>query len=168
MIYLFMGSGGGKTTNALGLALRAIGHKKQVYIYQFLKWFKKTGEILIEPKLEPYYKILQYGRKGWHGFSNLTEADKRWAELGLDAAYYDMITEEPFLMILDELNLVAHLKLLSKKVIVEFLKQVPEGVNVVLTGRDPPTYLIELADVVVKVDEIKSPDIMICDEGIQW
>ena len=79
-IYLYTGEGAGKTTNALGLALRSVGHKHKVIIIQFLKWWKNTGEFKIARKLVPYYRIYQFGRRGWHGFKNLTEKDKELAQ----------------------------------------------------------------------------------------
>jgi hypothetical protein len=56
-IYLYTGNGAGKTANALGLALRSVGHKRKVIIVQFLKWWKNTGEYKIQKILSPYYEI---------------------------------------------------------------------------------------------------------------
>jgi cob(I)alamin adenosyltransferase len=60
-IYLYYGTGGGKTANALGLALRSVGHNKKVVIIQFLKWKKDIGEYLIKERLVPFYEIYQFG-----------------------------------------------------------------------------------------------------------
>jgi cob(I)alamin adenosyltransferase len=84
--YLYTGTGAGKTTNALGLALRSIGHKRKVIIIQFLKWWKNTGEYKIRHLLAPYYEIHQFGRKGWIGLDNLDERDRRLAEKALNFA----------------------------------------------------------------------------------
>jgi len=75
-IYLYTGTGAGKTTNALGLALRSVGHGHKVVIIQFMKWWKKTGEYKIKKKLYPHYEIYQFGRKGWIGLKKLEEKDK--------------------------------------------------------------------------------------------
>lgn len=72
-IYPYYGTGGGKTTNGLGLALRAVGHRHKVVIIQFMKWWTETGEYLIKDRLKPYYQIYQFGRPGWIRFS---EGDK--------------------------------------------------------------------------------------------
>jgi cob(I)alamin adenosyltransferase len=66
-IYLYTGTGGGKTANALGLALRTVGHRRNVLIIQFMKWWKDTGKYKIRKTLEPYYKIHQFGRKASTG-----------------------------------------------------------------------------------------------------
>ncbi len=72
-IYLYTGNGGGKTANALGLALRSVGHKKSVVIIQFLKWRKDIGEYLIKDKLGSCYEIYQFGRPVWLGNEEKTE-----------------------------------------------------------------------------------------------
>ena len=82
-VYLYTGNGAGKTTNALGLALRSLGHNHKVIIIQFLKWWKNTGEYKFQ-KQNKNYKVYQFGRKGWHGFKNLTEKDKELAHKALD------------------------------------------------------------------------------------
>jgi cob(I)alamin adenosyltransferase len=79
-IYLYIGTGGGKTANALGLALRSVGHNKKVVIIQFLKWRKDIGEYMIKDRLAPYYEIYQFGRKGWIGLSNLGDEDRELAQ----------------------------------------------------------------------------------------
>ena len=76
-IYLYTRTGGGKTANALGLALRSVGHGRKVVIIQFLKWWKNTGEYKIRHKLEPFYEIYLFGRDGWIGLDNLGKEDKK-------------------------------------------------------------------------------------------
>ncbi|MCK4435107.1 cob(I)yrinic acid a,c-diamide adenosyltransferase, partial [Candidatus Bathyarchaeota archaeon] len=85
-VYIYTGTGAGKTANALGLALRSVGHKHKVVLIQFLKWWKNTGEYKIRKMLAPYYEIYQFGRKGWHGLDNLGEEDKELARKALDFA----------------------------------------------------------------------------------
>jgi cob(I)alamin adenosyltransferase len=82
-IYLYTGNGAGKTANALGLALRSVGHKRKVVIIQFLKWWKNTGEYKIRTLLKPYYEIHLFGRKGWIGLSNLGDEDRKLAQKAL-------------------------------------------------------------------------------------
>lgn len=72
-VYLYTGSGAGKTTNALGVALRTVGHEKRAVVIQFMKWRKDTGEYKVRKKLQPYYEIYQFGRKGWEGLDDLDE-----------------------------------------------------------------------------------------------
>jgi len=167
-IYLYTGTGAGKTTNALGLALRSIGHKHKVVIIQFLKWWKNTGEYKIRKMLAPYYEIYQFGRKGWHGLSNLGEEDKKLAEKALKFAEKIVREKKPHLLVLDEINLALHCKLLDVKEVLEFLDKIPKRTDVVLTGRYAPKELIDRAEFVNEIVDIKHPAEMVTTKGIQY
>ncbi len=156
-IYLYTGTGGGKTTNALGLALRCIGHNLSVVIIQFMKWWKEIGEIKIKEKLGSLYEIYQFGRKGWIGLGNLTDEDRKLAEEGLEFARKIVKEKKPFLLVLDEINLAVYCKLLEVDDVLKFLDEIPEETHVVLTGRFAPRELIERADIVNEIVEIKAP-----------
>jgi len=167
-IYLYTGMGGGKTTNALGLALRCVGHKRKVVIIQFLKWWKNIGEYKVRKRLAPYYEIYQFGRKGWHGLSNLGEEDKRMAEKALKFAKKIVKEKKPHLLVLDEINLAVHCKLLDTKDVLCFLNEIPKKTDVVLTGRYAPKELIDRADFVNEIVDIKHPDEIVTRRGIQY
>jgi cob(I)alamin adenosyltransferase len=167
-IYLYTGTGAGKTTNALGLALRSIGHKRKVIIIQFLKWWKNTGEYKIRKMLAPYYEIYQFGRKGWHGLSNLGEEDKKLAHNALIFAGKIVKEKKPHLLVLDEVNLALHCKLLDVKEVVEFLDRIPKKTDVVLTGRFAPRELLDRAEFVNEVVDVKYPKEMVTTKGIQY
>lgn len=167
-IYLYTGMGAGKTTNALGLALRSVGHRHKVVIIQFLKWWKNTGECKIQNMLEPYYEIHQFGRKGWHGLSNLGEEDKKLARKALKFAEKIVKEKKPHLLILDEINLALHCNLLDVKEVLEFLNRIPKKTDVVLTGRYAPRELVERAEFVNEVKEIKYPREIVTKKGIQY
>jgi cob(I)alamin adenosyltransferase len=167
-IYLYTGTGGGKTANALGLALRTVGHKRTVIIIQFMKWWKNTGEHKIRKTLEPYYEIHQFGRKGWHGLNNLKEEDRKLARKALNLARQTMIGKKPHLLVLDEVNLAVHAKLLKKNDVLALLDLVPKRTQVVLTGRFAPKELIERADFVNEVVAIKYPQQIPATKGIQY
>ena len=167
-IYLYTGTGGGKTTNALGLALRCVGHGLKVVIIQFMKWWKNIGEYKIKDKLAPYYEIYQFGREGWIGLGNLTEEDKRLAEKGLEFARKIVKEKRPHLLILDEINLAVYCKLLDVKEVLKFLDEIPEETHVILTGRFASKELIERADIVNEVVEIKAPEKFPTVIGIQY
>ena len=166
-IYLYTGEGGGKTTNALGLALRCLGHGYKVVIIQFLKWWKNTGEYKFRKKFHPQYQIYQFGRKGWIGLDNLDERDKKLAKKGLKFAK-KVAKEKPRLLVLDEINLVLHCKLLDVNDVIEFLKTVPKETNVVLTGRYAPRELVMFADFVNEIVDMKHPDEIPTVRGIQY
>ncbi len=167
-IYLYTGTGAGKTTNALGLALRSVGHKHKVVIVQFLKWWKNTGEYKIREMLEPYYEIYQFGRKGWHGLDNLGEEDKKLAHKALRFVEKIVKEKKPHLLVLDEVNLALYCKLLDIKEVLNLLDKVPKRTDVVLTGRFAPKELIGRADFVNEIVDIKHLKEMVATKGIQY
>ncbi|MEM5829255.1 MAG: cob(I)yrinic acid a,c-diamide adenosyltransferase [Candidatus Aenigmatarchaeota archaeon] len=182
-IYLYTGTGAGKTTNALGLALRAVGHRQKVIIIQFLKWWKNIGEYRIRNMLKRYYKIYQFGRPGWlkvdgkhevkyRGMKfkvrSVEELDKELAKRALKFAEKKMIEEKPHLLVLDEINLAVYLGLLKVEEVLELLEKVPKRTQVVLTGRYAPKELIDRADFVNEIIEVKSPKELVTTKGIQY
>lgn len=167
-VYLYTGTGGGKTANALGLALRSVGHEHKVIIIQFLKWWKNTGEYKIRKRLEPFYEIYLFGREGWIGLDNLGKEDKKLSEDGLKFAKNIVKEKKPHLLVLDEVNLAIHCKMLDTKDVLEFLDSVPDQTDVVLTGRYAPQELIDRADFVNEVNDIKQPKEMVTTKGIQY
>jgi len=167
-IYLYTGTGAGKTTNALGLALRSIGHKHKVIIIQFLKWWKNTGEYKIRHILAPYYEIYQFGRKGWHGLGNLGEEDRKLAFRALKFAERIVKEKKPHLLVLDEINLAVYCKLLDVEEVLRFLDSIPEKTDVVLTGRYAVRELIDRAEFVNEIVEVKYPKEMVTKKGIQY
>lgn len=167
-IYLYTGTGAGKTTNALGLALRSIGHGHRVAIIQFLKWCKNVGEYKIRDTLSPFYEIHQFGREGWHGLGNLGEEDKKLAQKALDFAEKVIEQKEPHLLVLDEINLALHCKLLDVRKVLDFLEKIPEKTDVVLTGRFAPKELLERADFANEIRAIKHPKETVTTKGIQY
>ncbi len=183
-IYLYTGSGGGKTTNALGLALRSIGHNHKVVMIQFLKYWKNTGEYKAMKKLKPYYEIHQFGRPGWfkldgkkpakYKFGNskftvksLEELDKRLASEALNFAK-NVLRKKPHLLILDEINLALHWKLLDIDKVIELLDHVPKITDIVLTGRHAPKKLLAKADFVNEIIDKKHPEKIPLTKGIQY
>ena len=167
-VYLYTGTGGGKTANALGLALRSVGHEHKVIIIQFLKWWKNTGEYKIRKRLEPFYEIYLFGREGWIGLDNLGKEDKKLSEDGLKVAKNIIKEKKLHLLVLDEVNLAIHCKMLDTKDVLEFLDSVPDQTDVVLTGRYAPQELIDRADFVNEVNDIKQPKEMVTTKGIQY
>jgi cob(I)alamin adenosyltransferase len=180
-IYVFTGTGGGKTTNALGLALRSIGHKRKVVIIQFLKWRKDIGEYKIKDKLKPYYEIFQFGRPVWLGekemivsfgeekfkLESVKDVDKELARKGLEFAKKVLKDKKPHLLVLDEINLALHWKLLDIKVVLDLLGNLPEKNDAILTGRNAPKELIEKADFVNIIEDVKAPKNFKLTKGVQ-
>jgi len=164
---VYTGEGAGKTTNALGLALRCLGHGYKVVIIQFLKWWKNTGEYKFRKKMPKNYEIFQFGRKGWIGLENLTEKDKVLSRKALTLAR-KKTKEKPRLLVLDEINLALYCKLIGVKEVIEFLKTVPKETSVVLTGRHAPRELVDFADFVNEIIDVKHPDEIPTVRGIQY
>jgi cob(I)alamin adenosyltransferase len=167
-IYLYTGTGAGKTANALGLALRSIGHRRKVVVIQFLKWWKNTGEYKVRKMLMPYYEIYQFGRRGWIGLNNLGEEDKKLAHKALRFAEKIVKEKKPQLLVLDEVNLALHCKLLDVKEVLEFLDRIPKKTDVVLTGRFAPKELVNKAEFVNEIIDIKHPKKIVTTKGIQY
>ena len=169
--YLFTGNGAGKTTNSLGLALRSVGHKKNVVIIQLLKWWKETGEYKIAEMLKPYYEIYQFGRNGWIGFDNITEEDSKLCRKAMDFALEIIKKKKVDLLILDEINLALHLKLLSLEEVLNYLNQIlsiSKETDIVLTGRYAPSELIDKIDFVNEIVDVKHPDKIPTTRGVQY
>ncbi len=180
-VYLYYGSGGGKTANALGLALRMVGHQKRVVIIQFLKWRKDIGEYLVQDRLKPFYEIYQFGRDAWLGKEEKTEEyagekfrienvrsnDKELARKALDFAA-EIMKQKPHLLVLDEISLAVCWGLLKIEEVISLLKDIPVETTVVITGRLAPQKLIDRAEFVNIVQEVKMPDRFELTEGIQY
>ncbi|HIE15188.1 TPA: cob(I)yrinic acid a,c-diamide adenosyltransferase [Candidatus Bathyarchaeota archaeon] len=155
-IFLYYGTGAGKTTNALGLALRCAGHRLRAVIIQFMKGRKDIGEYLVKEMLFPYYEIYQFGRTGWVNLRNPSNEDKALAKKALKKAE-EILETKPHLLVLDEVCLATYIGLVDVKEILKVLRKVPEETDVVLTGRYCPPELIDQADFVNLIAEVKAP-----------
>ena len=177
MIIIFTGNGKGKTTAALGQAIRAIGQGKRVLMIQFIKgpfisgeqkFFKKfqiprpEGARLAPPSggaAKSKFQIIAGGK----GFVKILgdqlpfKEHKKAAQKTWQLAKKVILGKKYNLVILDEINIALHLKLLSENDILNLLKKVPENIDLILTGRFASKNLIKLADVVTEMKEIKYP-----------
>ena len=183
-VYLYYGTGGGKTAASLGLALRSLGHGHRVVIVQFLKHWEETGEYRVRGRLGPLYEIRQFGRPGWitsgaesevavGGFTasvrGVNDEDKEAAERALSYARSVLSSRRPpELLILDEVCLAAHLGVIESGEVIALLDGLPEETDAVLTGRYAPQELISRADFVNEVREVKSPASFTTRKGIQY
>ncbi|MCC6934761.1 MAG: cob(I)yrinic acid a,c-diamide adenosyltransferase [Candidatus Yanofskybacteria bacterium] len=159
MIVLITGNGKGKTTAAIGQAVRAVGDGRRALMVQFIKGPWRSGEDDAQMLLRPWFKIVKTGL-GFVGILGDTlprEEHVRAAREGLAFAYGEVMSGSWDLVILDEVNNAVHLGLLSVADVLEVLRAVPDGVDLVLTGRDAPPEFIERADIVSEVMEVKHP-----------
>jgi len=155
MIHVYTGDGKGKSTAALGLALRAIGNGMRVVVMQFMKG-SETGEVLAQ-EIIPGLCVAQYGRDAFVDPEKPLDEDYDFARQGFQCAKDVVSSGSAELLILDEINVAVDYGLLPKKEVVEFIKSVPESVELVLTGRNAPSEFVELADLVTEMKEIKHP-----------
>ena len=156
-IILYTGEGEGKTTTALGTALRAVGHGKRVVVIQFMKGRKNVGEYQIQKKLSPLYSVKQFGRPDFiYDIHHPLEIDKKMAKDGLKFAKL-AAKKRPFLLILDEINLAVAFGLLKANEVIKMLREVPKETTIILTGRRAPKRLIDAADLVTEMVKIKHP-----------
>ncbi|MFH1858581.1 MAG: cob(I)yrinic acid a,c-diamide adenosyltransferase [Candidatus Omnitrophota bacterium] len=156
LIIVHTGEGKGKTTAALGLALRAIGSGMSVLVAQFIKGGWNYGELEAAKRLSPELKIIQLG-KGCTWETRYRKKDVAISEKAWEFCKKAIRSREYDLVILDEINYVLGYGFLDAEEVVDFLKQRPEEAHVVLTGRHAPKTLIEAADLVTEMKEIKHP-----------
>lgn len=152
-IQLYTGDGKGKTTAALGLAFRAAGHGFKTYIAQFMKG-QLYGE-LMAAKTNPYIMIEQFGQDTFVHLQRATEKDIKLAENGLYKAKQAMLSNNYDIIVLDEINVALYFKLLTIEQVKKFIRLKPDHVELVLTGRKAPQQLIEMADLVTEMKQIR-------------
>jgi cob(I)alamin adenosyltransferase len=155
LIQVYTGNGKGKTTASLGLALRAVGRELKVCMIQFMKGGGPYGEQLAAQKLAPYLTIIQTGRPGWVNKENPAEADKALAAEALELARKTVTGGEYDLVILDEVNGSVSMGLIPVEGLLELMRDKPQQVELVLTGRNAHEKVIEAADLVTEMCEIK-------------
>lgn len=154
-VLLITGDGKGKTTSALGMALRACGHGMNVLVVQFVKADAETGEMRAASALLPTLTIEQHGL----GFlpndpAGLSEHRKA-AERGLARAREAVASGRYQLVILDEVCFAVHRGLLGEEAVCELVASAPESCSFVLTGRGATPRLMEAADTVSEVRCVK-------------
>ncbi|MCD6171146.1 MAG: cob(I)yrinic acid a,c-diamide adenosyltransferase, partial [Thermoplasmata archaeon] len=147
-IIVFTGDGKGKTTAAIGTAIRAIGYGKKVVMIQFLKK-GEYGEIRFKNK---DFKIYQFGRREF--VIEPMQEDYYLAEKAIKFAEEILIEEKPFLLILDEVNVALSMELIKEKDLLSLLKK-RKGSHIILTGRNASKNIIKIADLVTEMKKIK-------------
>jgi cob(I)alamin adenosyltransferase len=155
LIQVYTGDGKGKTTCALGLALRAVGHGFQVYMVQFMKGWE-TGEAQVAAaRLAPEMTLRPFGRQGLVNLRDPAAEDIALIHEAWDLAREIVLAGNHELVILDEINLALRFNLLPPDAVYQVLRDRPLGVEVVLTGRQAPPELVEMADLVTEMRPLK-------------
>jgi cob(I)alamin adenosyltransferase len=154
-IQVYTGDGKGKTTAALGLALRAAGWGMRTYIAQFMKG-QHYGELDALRPLKDLIVIEQFGsRRFLHAGRPPAKEHVRRAHRALERGAWAMMSGDFDIVVLDEINVAIHFGLVSEREVLELLASKPASVELILTGRYAPKSLIEKADLVTEMREIK-------------
>lgn len=151
-IQIYTGNGKGKTTCALGLSLRAVCAGKKVFFGQFVKGMKYSELDAI--KYLPGFKMKQYGRDCFI-FNKPSQEDIDIAKEGLREIENILKSEEYDIVVLDELNIAIYYNLVSLEEVIDILKNKNEKIEVIITGRYAREELINLADLVTEMKEVK-------------
>ncbi len=152
-VQVYTGDGKGKTTAALGLALRAAGAGLRTYIGQFVKGMKYS-ELESLKRFADLITIRQYGRDCFI-YKDPDEEDIRAAREGLEEVRKVMASGEYDVIILDEATIATYYDLFSVDDLLDVIKKRPEGVELVITGRKADPRIMEAADLVTEMKEIK-------------
>lgn len=162
LLIVLTGNGKGKTTAALGMALRAAGHDMKVLILQFIKGTWPYGELHALERM-PQIKIQPLGT-GFTWKKESLDEDRRLAADGWELAADEIRRAEYDMVILDELNIVLSYGLLSVEPVFDVLRNRPPQLHVVVTGRNAPEDLIRMADLVTEMQQVKHP---FQDQGVK-
>ena len=177
LVQVYTGNGKGKTSASLGLSLRAIGQGFSTYVIQFMK-SGDSGELFSVKKYIPNFKIAQFGKDAlidkqmkmfeFDGQGKLDGTDGRFlflpdtaekepARRALEHASNVIKSGKYDLIVLDEINCALHKGLIDVNEVLKLLNEKPENVEIILTGRNAPAEIVERADYVSEIKEIKHP-----------
>jgi len=159
LIQIYTGNGKGKTSAAFGLALRAIGNGFKVFVIQFIKGGFDYGE-LDAVKFLPNLELRAFGRGKFIMKTPPEEEDVKLAKEGFELAKKIVESGDFDVVILDEINVALHLKLLRVSEVLGLIRSKPKHVELVLTGRNAPSEIVEVADLVTEMREIKHPYVL--------
>ena len=153
MLQIYTGNGKGKTTASLGLGLRAVGAGKKVLLIQFLK-DGKSSEIKVIKKIKNF-EVKSFGKKGFVSKDNLIEKDYDLAMQGFNFAKESIKSKKYDLIVLDEINTANYFDLIKTEDLINLIKKIPSKMELILTGRKASKELIQIADLVTEMKEIK-------------
>ena len=156
LIIIHTGTGKGKTTAALGVAFRAVGQGMKVFMVQFIKGNWKYGELEAAKRFSDLLEIHPMG-EGFTWDTKNPERDRQKAREAWEAGKQAALSGKYQLVIFDEINYVLSYGSLPVEEVAQFLRNKPKDLHVILTGRDAPQVLIDLADLVTEMRDIKHP-----------
>ncbi len=159
LVIVYTGNGKGKTTAALGMALRAVGYNHKICMIQFIKGSWPYGEMVSVKRLEPELELIIVG-KGFVGIIDDKSAREDHIKIAQEAI---QVSKEKIqsgnynIVILDEINYAINLGLIDLNDVLNLIKSKPEKLNLVLTGNYAKNEIIDVADLVTEMKEIKHP-----------
>lgn len=159
LVIVYTGKGKGKTTAALGMALRAIGHDHKICMIQFIKGSWHYGEMSSSKRLEPEFELTAVG-KGFVGIlddKTPKEVHEKIAQEAIQISREKILSEKYDIIILDEINYAVNLGLVEMQQVLDLIKNKPQKVSLVLTGNHVKQEIIDAADLVTEMKEIKHP-----------
>jgi cob(I)alamin adenosyltransferase len=154
LVQVYTGDGKGKTTAALGLAIRAAGHGMKVYMIQFMKGDIHYGELKVQENI-PNLEIVQFGKPTFVNKNNPAIEDIELAQLGLDHAKVIIEEGQYDIVILDELNVAIDFKLVEIEKVIKIIETKPKHVEIIITGRNAKKEIIDMADLVTNMRKVK-------------
>ena len=159
LIIVYTGKGKGKTTAALVTALRAVGYAKKICMIQFIKGSWHYGEMYSSKRLEPEFEMVAIG-KGFVGIiddKSPKEEHERIAKEAIKISTEKIQSGKYDIVILDEINYAINLGLVKVEDVLNLIKSKPQELDLILTGNYAKDEIIELADLVTEIREIKHP-----------
>jgi len=164
LLIVYTGNGKGKTTAALGAAFRALGHGWKVLVIQFVKgeWPVTFGELEMSKRLTPQFELLQFGKgfvrhmgdqKPFEEHVAAAQEAMRVAKEKMTSGAYDLIVLDEIMYVID----YAEVQLVSLDEVMALLDAKPPSLHLILTGRNAPQEIIDRADLVTDMHEIKHP-----------
>jgi cob(I)alamin adenosyltransferase len=162
LVQIFTGNGKGKTTAALGAILRAAGHGLKISVIFFIKGDSSGGEYISLSRF-PNVEVTSFGLRQFIYKGDVNPAEKKQAIAALSAAREAIVSGRYDLVVLDEINVAVYFKLLEVDEVIRLIKDKPPHVELILTGRNADKRLIEIADLVTEMVNIKHP----FDKGIK-
>jgi cob(I)alamin adenosyltransferase len=154
-VRVYTGDGKGKTTSALGFGFGAVAQGLKVFMIQFLKRPRTSGEHFLAQPLSSLFTIKPMGRGGFIKRRQCEPEDRVQGQLALEEARDAMLSGEYGVIILDEANVAVYKGVIDLDQLLEFIRSRPQDVDLVITGRNARPEVIELADIVVEVEKVK-------------
>lgn len=169
LLMVYTGYGKGKTTAALGLAFRALGHQLPVCVIQFIKGNWKYGELKSAERFKDLLDFYVAG-EGFTWKSEDLDKDRQAAEDGWALTKSMILAGRHHLIILDEFTYAVNYGMVDKDEALTVFQNRPENLHVLVTGRDAPQNLLDIADLVTEMKEVRHPYRKgIKDQkGIEW